>query len=309
MSKIVLLIVLFCSAQIAIAQASQSISSTNSIYCHGCSESTLRQELYEKALEIGFPDPMFDPDDNIPVTVYSFDIATGMASSHDVYNRMDLLTNSPYMTLDVSHMVPGEVGSAWYEFSRTTKDFFSSPFESSLNGYDVLLSPQLQSQVASDINNTWYILVNAAVRDLDVLGAIFKSIDFSVISSINVTFADNIVMTFKLENIEQVTLNDISNLDLKYLPDSAFLIMEDGTLLKIPDDSSDNFGPLVVTLTEDEALPLYDYLSNYGYTSTGGGALGGFGNSNIVCNVTHVEETVEPDGTIKRSATYRCTIQ
>ena len=98
MSKIVLLIVLFCSAQIAIAQASQSISSTNSIYCHGCSESTLRQELYEKALEIGFPDPMFDPDDNIPVTVYSFDIATGMASSHDVYNRMDLLTNSPYMT-------------------------------------------------------------------------------------------------------------------------------------------------------------------------------------------------------------------
>ena len=221
------------------------------------------------------------------------------------YRRFDIVILQGLTTLVVSEGTQ----VAWYEFSSTTKDFFSSPFESSLNGYDVLLSPQLQSQVASDINNTWYILVNAAVRDLDVLGAIFKSIDFSVISSINVTFADNIVMTFKLENIEQVTLNDISNLDLKYLPDSAFLIMEDGTLLKIPDDSSDNFGPLVVTLTEDEALPLYDYLSNYGYTSTGGGALGGFGNSNIVCNVTHVEETVEPDGTIKRSATYRCTIQ
>ncbi|MDC8829843.1 hypothetical protein [Alteromonas gilva] len=157
--------------------------------------------------------------------------------------------------------------------------------------------------------STWFSLVNAVIRPLDVVGAVSKIIDFSTTSSINVTFADNVVMTFRLKSFDKVALNGVFDLAMEYVPDSAFLIWEDGTLLKIPDDSSENLVPLTVILTEDEALPLYGYLDLYmGYTSGSGGALGGFGNSGIRCNPTHVEETVEPDGTIKRPVTYRCSV-
>lgn len=184
------------------------------------------------------------------------------------------------------------------------KEFWSTSFDSGFDSYAFLRDRNIRNQVGTEINNSWYQFVLASSRDLSLIKEVLPIVPSpSALSQVQVNLGGNISVTMKIKNVSQLTITTITDLSLDYVPDSAYLVKEDGAKIKIPDDSAEASEPFVISLTPQEAESFQNYMGSFGFS--GGFGIGGGGNfrsSNISCELKEFKD----EGGNVMSVEYDC---
>ncbi|WP_105170828.1 hypothetical protein [Pseudoalteromonas sp. T1lg24] len=274
-------------------------SSYNSGFCHSCDATSTQYRAYELAANVGFFDPINELER--PTRVYVFNWNKKSVEGFDVWNKIDLFTGKPFTVFPIDSTP--SIQNDWINFVSDWEDFFYDPYRPPYNGFDYLTDLNVKNQVHAYIRNTYIQYMFASARLLDVLDGKINWLPQDSINSITLTFQDNVQIVLELENISQIGINRITDLRLKYLMDSAYIVQPDGYKDKIPDDFREaTQGFMLRTNANSEGFE--NYMSNrYGF----GGDVGSFGHSglNITCHITSTVVTNE-DGRERRVNTYRC---
>lgn len=219
-----------------ISHAYIEVNAYNSAFCHGCDDISYKTAAINKSKNLKFiQDEYGEPEYNY---VNILDIQNGKIKSY-VVTRMEspFFPELVYVANDVQP--DPEVVSEWFSFSQYFDDFFSNPFESEHNGYDFLTDYSVRSSVTKKITDSWYTFILAPAQTFRLIDGLVGILpDNAFYNRIKVEFADGVELVLSIQSIEQLTIQDLfsGTVILVYVQDSAYIVDEDGTLVKLPDD-------------------------------------------------------------------------
>ena len=302
--KIISVLVLFSTllfANKSLALNYDNMSVDNTVVCHGCSNQTLYQTAVNKALSIGFQDPVNNLE--TPITVHILDYESGNIIAYNVWDKVDLMTLRPYTLSDVSYKVHPDYRQDWARFS-SSKSLFDDIFESDEDGFAFLSDPYVRSRTIQDISATfegqvgaWRSTILQFINVLNILP--------STRSIVKVRFAGSSVeVLIRVKSIGDRSADQIFKAgNWEYVPDSA-TIETDGIRVKLPDDIQELSLGFYIKVNESDKSEFEGYLTNFGF-SLSGGSINPPSSLNISCTLT--KQVIENEnGSEKIINSYKC---
>lgn len=300
--KILFLVLLLSSSYTSLAQP---MTKSNVLFCHSCNTDESKSASIQKAITIGFYDPINELER--PTTVYIFDFNNKSIRAFDVWNKYNLFTGSPYTVTEAPQKVPSSYYGEWVIFVDTFTEAVQTPFYSNYSGYDFLRDPNIQNKVFDDAKESWYGFVIGAASMVEFLDNFVGVIpnDF-FLQRMTINFEDNVRVTVSIVDGKFLSVSELlADIPMEYVKDSAYVVSdEDGTRYKIPDDYKELLDTFIVEVDGSNSAGFEGYLGVYGFHFSGGvGTSSSF--PNLICNRTE-EKTTDENGMEKITYTYRC---
>ncbi|MGX9463468.1 hypothetical protein ACWXWU_19895 [Shewanella sp. A14] len=216
-----------------------SVNAINSVYCHNCDDIDYKNKAITRSKSLAFISDDYGEPEYTYVNV--FDINNEAMKSYLVSR-----SESPFfpsLVYNAREVLPEPtIKSEWEALTSELNLIFSNPFISDENGMAFLSDEKTRNKVFNRLNNQWYGIILGAsqtIRILDSVVGVFPN--NAVYNRMKITFKDNVELIISIADVEQLTLGDLftGNAVFVYVQDSAYIVDEDGYLVKLPDDMNE----------------------------------------------------------------------